>query len=55
MKRYEGIAAEEPGHCIQTVNPGARISFDPNSRTVAESCNAAPSRPSLPLIRRRPF
>jgi hypothetical protein len=29
-----------------------RISFDPDSRTVVESCNAASSRPSAPLIRR---
>jgi hypothetical protein len=32
--------------------PSKRVSFDPNSRTVAESCNAAHSRPGLPLIRR---
>jgi hypothetical protein len=31
-------------------NPGTRINFDPNSRTGA-ACNAAPSRPGLPLIR----
>jgi hypothetical protein len=29
-----------------------RVRFDPNSRTVVESCNAAHSRPGLPLIRR---
>jgi hypothetical protein len=35
-----------------TINPGMRISFDPDSRTVVESCNAASSRPNALLIRR---
>ena len=46
-------ASSNPDECFFITDAaGARISFDPDSRTAVESCNAASSRPSAPLIRR---